>query len=220
MNEECRDFSEIVLSEILGPAFNKRYMSIKQPIQRDYYLSEVSVNGDLKRGTTTSMVPSFYVEDDYAEILSDEPAWIVKHSHVNFNDNTDWKNDRIKRNDKYKMQWECESKIKWMDLGPDYFPRYLRTVECTSKYCWYGHYKCKPRSFTVKILKRRRDKCINVDSGSIINNNNNNNNNDHFRFNNGIKFDRDVTILNPQGKQNLFIQFYYCKSSIYIFYFV
>lgn len=216
-DDECRDFSEIILTEILGPAFNRRYMSISKPLQRDYYLSDVSVTSDLKRGTP-SMIPSFYVEDDYAQIISDEPAWIVKHSNINFNDynndNSNKKNDnnnddddgnnndRIKRSDKYKMQWECESRIKWIDLGPDYFPRYLRTVECVAKYCWYGHYKCKPRSFTVKILKRRRDKCINVNTGSIINNNNNNVNDDRLSYNNGIQFDRDVTISNNQGKHD------------------
>ncbi|CAK9293828.1 unnamed protein product [Gordionus sp. m RMFG-2023] len=52
--------------------------------------------------------------------------------------------------------WECKSKVIWKDLGPDYFPRYLRTIECTSKKCFYSFYNCVPKAFTVKILKRDR----------------------------------------------------------------
>lgn len=59
-----------------------------------------------------------------------------------------------------KRPWECEAKIKWLDLGYDYYPRYLRTVECTRNSCFYGHFTCKPRSFTVKILRRRKGECV------------------------------------------------------------
>lgn len=59
-----------------------------------------------------------------------------------------------------KRPWECEAKIKWLDLGHDYYPRYLRTVECTRHSCFYGHFTCKPRSFTVKILRRRKGECV------------------------------------------------------------
>lgn len=212
VHSDCRDFSQNLLTEILGPAFNSRYMSIRKPLQRDDYLSEIAQqnggNSDMKRRVTSS-IPSFYVDEEYAQELSDEPAWIARHSNINDNDYSNNTRERTKRNDKHKMQWECESKIKWIDLGPDYFPRYLRTVECTSKYCWYGHYKCKPRSFTVKILKRRRDKCINVGSGSIINKENFDfNTNVNVKTNdyqNGIKFDRDRTNINA----GILIKYYF-----------
>lgn len=161
-NSECRDISEILLTEILGPAYNTRYMSIKEPLQRDYYLSDLPQNGENVKRRTQSNSHSFYVDNDYTSELSEEPAWIVKHSNIN-NLNDSRNNERSKRNNKIRNQWQCDSAIKWIDLGPDYFPRYLRTVECITKYCWYGHYKCKPKSFAVKILKRRRDKCINID---------------------------------------------------------
>ena len=63
-------------------------------------------------------------------------------------------------NQSSKRPWECEAKIKWLDLGYDYYPRYLRTVECTRHACFYGHFTCTPRSFTVKILRRRRGECV------------------------------------------------------------
>ncbi|KAJ8963504.1 hypothetical protein NQ314_005583 [Rhamnusium bicolor] len=66
----------------------------------------------------------------------------------------------------YLQEWHCNSRIKWTDLGPDYFPRYLRSVECLAENCWFNIYKCRPKSFTVKVLKRKRDKCIIAGSGT------------------------------------------------------
>lgn len=66
-------------------------------------------------------------------------------------------------------QWECQSKIRWQDLGPDYYPRYLRSVECTSQTCWYDMMQCRPRSFTVKLLRRKRDRCV-EDNGFKVGN--------------------------------------------------
>ncbi|CAK9304383.1 unnamed protein product [Gordionus sp. m RMFG-2023] len=68
--------------------------------------------------------------------------------------------------------WKCESKEIWKDLGPDHFPRYLRTIECITKKCFYSFYNCVPRAFTVKILKRRRKEkagysCIDSTSDEI-----------------------------------------------------
>lgn len=55
--------------------------------------------------------------------------------------------------------WVCPSNLLWLDLGRDYYPRYIRTIECLSKSCWYGYYECKPRSFTVRLLRRRQGQC-------------------------------------------------------------
>lgn len=55
--------------------------------------------------------------------------------------------------------WKCDSTVRWIDLGPDYFPRYLRTVECTKHYCWYKAFVCKAKSFAIKILRRRQGLC-------------------------------------------------------------
>lgn len=130
----------------------------------------------------------FYVDDTYSMEISDKPAWEVMHlselekanNRKSFNDtseNLQANSTRVqrsinnrRRNDdagqqqqqqqQSKRPWECEAKIKWLDLGNDYFPRYLRTVECTRHACFYGHFTCTPRSFTVKILRRRRGECV------------------------------------------------------------
>jgi hypothetical protein len=129
-----------------------------------------------KRGTSDFM--PFYVDDTYAMEISDRPAWEVQHLK-NSTENgeveevtADESQTRVQRSNfrrrtdsdggsqQSKRPWECEAKIKWLDLGYDYYPRYLRTVECTRHSCFYGHFTCKPRSFTVKILRRRRGECV------------------------------------------------------------
>ncbi|CAG0879693.1 unnamed protein product [Cyprideis torosa] len=46
--------------------------------------------------------------------------------------------------------WDCEKRQMWVDLGDNHFPRYLRTMECVQKSCFYGSFRCVPRAFTVK----------------------------------------------------------------------
>lgn len=121
----------------------------------------------------------FYVDDTYAMEISDEPAWEVKHlselekennkriaDEQNSNSTRSKRASNRRRVDDSNQErqernpWECEAIEKWLDLGIDYYPRYLRTVECTRSSCWYGHFTCKPRSFTVKLLRRRRGECV------------------------------------------------------------
>lgn len=58
-----------------------------------------------------------------------------------------------------QLPWKCDSKIVWNDLGDNYYPRFLRNVVCMNEKCWFGHFKCRPRAFTVNVLKRIRDSC-------------------------------------------------------------
>ncbi|KAE8748822.1 Prothoracicotropic hormone, partial [Frankliniella occidentalis] len=57
------------------------------------------------------------------------------------------------------MQWHCESPLRWVDLGPDYFPRYLRSADCGHHTCTGSGFVCRPRSFSVKVLRRREGVC-------------------------------------------------------------
>lgn len=165
-NTICEDLSEMILTDILGPAYNSRYMSIKEP--RDEPEPTKTKNSqNTKRAPTFS---PFYVDKDFAEIIADEPAWNVNHFdplNIRIN-NTSPKIRKKRAMPRPATQWECISKVIWKDLGPDYFPRYLRTVECITKVCWYGHYRCRPRSFTVKLLKRRRNRCITAEPNTKI----------------------------------------------------
>lgn len=156
-----------------------RYMSVDEPIFTD----DSDDNPSLKRDAQN--FKPFYVDDTFAMELSDKPAWEVSHltgseiaaaRQMGENDDvlsknttrTKRANNRRRNEDgsqpqqqqQSKRPWECEAKIKWIDLGYDYYPRYLRTVECTRHACFYGHFTCKPRSFTVKLLRRRRGECV------------------------------------------------------------
>lgn len=184
----CMVLPPTVLSDVLGPAYNSRYMSIENPIEDGVNGNEESYNKYVVQSSPTSKRKTnsyrpFYVDDTYVSQISDRPAWEVKHSMAqtsrdkreasddeNWSDNRNGEKLRPNRNlnsrngaplpPRGERPWKCEAQIKWLDLGSDYFPRYLRTVECTKHFCWYGHYACRPRSFTVKILRRRNGECV------------------------------------------------------------
>lgn len=48
----------------------------------------------------------------------------------------------------------CESLARLLDLGREYAPRYLPSVDCAGG-CWHGLYHCRHRYYDVKVLKRR-----------------------------------------------------------------
>lgn len=196
-SQSCGNVPPTVLTEVLGSAYNSRYMSIDEPIQyeEDILNDDTTYQYSTSKRKTDAYQP-FYVDDKYALELSNKPAWEVKHTATksdvlldtqqetkrarrdskniavqNADDDIEINVDRNKRATNRRggisskirngeRPWECEAKIKWIDLGPDYFPRFLRTVECTKHVCWYGHFTCKPRSFTVKILRRRSGECV------------------------------------------------------------
>lgn len=70
-----------------------------------------------------------------------------------------------RRKNQIPTTWKCEATIDWVDLGPDYFPRYLRTIKCTKHLCYYDQFRCKAKSFAVKILHRAKGMC--VDAGNL-----------------------------------------------------
>lgn len=156
-------------------------MSVDEPVFTDDFNDNPSPKRDAQN------FKPFYVDDTYAEELSDRPAWEVSHltgdaevageiraadpnknsterakraNNRRRNEDTSQQQQPASQQNKSKRPWECEAKIKWIDLGYDYYPRYLRTVECTRHACFYGHFTCKPRSFTVKLLRRRRGECV------------------------------------------------------------
>lgn len=214
--EKCEELPEMVLAELLGEAYNSRYMSVNRPVSYDELRSDYpSANTLSKRKVENS--PSFYVEETHTVELSEKAAWDIRGHIEDFESSQLSKRRRRKRaaavvNDQIKLEpgnvsemgneesaetapddgeplttrnkraygrngfspfdgqrtndnlkklypWKCDASIKWIDLGPDYFPRFLRTVECTRHYCWYKKFMCKPKSFAVKVLHRRKGIC-------------------------------------------------------------
>ncbi|XP_058055995.1 protein trunk [Anopheles bellator] len=211
-NSSCQQLPTLVLIELLGAAFNPRYMSIEEPpIADDGDDGTMAGTGEQRAGMASSAKRNsepflpFYVDDKYRPEPSNKPAWEVNHvleaipysapgaartrrdlfnavlhdmveqaTRTDAETETSPSPSRGKRSYDGKSRarkvtggsprpWECESKIRWTDLGPDYFPRFLRSVECTRQNCWYGHYTCQPRSFLVKILHRRTGQCVQSD---------------------------------------------------------
>lgn len=67
----CEKVPDNLLEEILGPAFNARYMSISEPNV------EMLVTG--RKRASDSL--NFDVENDHVEDLEDQPAWMLTN-HV------------------------------------------------------------------------------------------------------------------------------------------
>lgn len=167
---ECESLPERVLVKILGSAYNPRYMSVDVPLMDTETGPQVisGVNG--KRGVNDEIGPDFYVDDEFKMDLSSQPAWQV--DFVTKTGNRQKRHTGNYHRNEQQLQrekpWFCDSKIRWHDLGADYYPRWLRTVECVKHDCWYGRASCKPRSFTVKILKRQRGRCVTAEGLSSL----------------------------------------------------
>lgn len=167
----CSQLTQQNLIIILGQAFNPRYMSIEQPTHN---------SNNAMGNKRSSHEIQFFADNDIVSV-GDFPAW--ETNHLNYFEKKDETaedtSSKIARNtfvermstksDIFKSRpWECLSKINWIDLGVHYFPRYVRTIECTSKKCWYGHFNCKPKSFTIKVLRKKIGSCIRVSEKLVM----------------------------------------------------
>lgn len=206
-SQKCEEVPQIILAELLGEAYNSRYMSVNRPMTDDD-LENSNANDRnaytvVKRKVDT--LPSFYVEEKHSIELSEKPAWDIRDNLEEFEsqlgknrrkkraisimtdrtktDNATQKrsaeltateNETVRNKRAYSRKaydgqhpsdikrlypWLCDSTIKWIDLGPDYFPRFLRTVECEAHYCYFKMFMCRPKSFAVKVLHRKRGVC-------------------------------------------------------------
>lgn len=174
----CTELSQKSLSMILGQAFNPRYMSIEAP--RGSHSKEDSTKYGNKR---SSFDIPFYADNDVVS-LGSLPAWETNHFayYEEKNEDESLKKKSIEKRNVFgdsngghakpeifkTRPWECSSIINWIDLGLNYFPRYIRSIECIAKKCWYGHFKCKPKSFTIKVLRRKPGSCIHVSEKLIF----------------------------------------------------
>lgn len=93
-------------------------------------------------------------EDADDGTLSGVPSDHWLHRAASGNDGGVTPRSRVRREESSKKPWGCESHMVWEDLGEDRFPRYLRTVRCRGEQCWFTHFRCQGRAFTVNVLRR------------------------------------------------------------------
>ena len=186
----CEPATKDELLELLGPAFNARYMSVDKPTKDTGPVmgneDALSLMGDDPKSTVAmdshqknNSHGSLAVDADFRRDLPNEPSLSTTKIRRGLARGKTVTVERFLRRikrapgkqkgggsaNKPHYAWECESRIKWHDLGGDTFPRFLRGVECTQPTCWYGHFSCRPRAFTVKVLRRKSDECIRVKVG-------------------------------------------------------
>ncbi|PFX31008.1 protein trunk-like isoform X6 [Stylophora pistillata] len=62
--------------------------------------------------------------------------------------------------------WTCQTSKVWINLGPKFFPRHVRSVTCSSDKCWFNHFRCRPKYYTIKVLKKKEGQCLRVFSST------------------------------------------------------
>ncbi|CAL8118144.1 unnamed protein product [Orchesella dallaii] len=66
--------------------------------------------------------------------------------------------ERVKRNELSESHsGGCMAKRQWIDMGSDYYPRYVKSYHCTGSTCdrGFGEFgECKPKHYTTKVLKK------------------------------------------------------------------
>lgn len=166
-DEDCEQLEAEELGQMLGGAYNARYMSIQEPQAK-----HLDPNSKKRGAEEGEML--FAVDESFAQDLSDRPAWEVNFADAEHSQHP----ERAKRSlnqdhQKEKRPWQCDMEEIWSHLGPDYFPQYLRTVRCANTRCFNGRFTCQPRSFTVHLLRRRRGRCAQMGRGRQGETNNN-----------------------------------------------
>lgn len=139
----CRNINDDLISRLqtlMGDSYNPNRMVIK----RNHIPQNESLN--YETGNILELIPFMYKRQHHKS----------KRSQV------------IKPfSPELPLPWSCEGRVAWRDLGPDYFPRYIREVECAQRTCWYSHYKCRAKPYTLKVLKRNSIACNRSDAASL-----------------------------------------------------
>lgn len=96
---KCGILPQTVLIDVLGAAFNSRYMSIELP--KDY---EEEMGSYHRNKRHSEFLQPFYVDDSFAIDISDKPAWEVRHGSASTSNSNNFKtfmtnmgSDRSKR---------------------------------------------------------------------------------------------------------------------------
>ncbi|GAB6022668.1 hypothetical protein CHUAL_006761 [Chamberlinius hualienensis] len=127
------------------------------PWQPESEIEEDGFNYDVKNPRKSPIEIQSDYDDDYRPVESSKFDYNSEKASEIFLKKI---KPRPRRSYSSGLPFVCKSKEVWIDLGANHFPRFLRNVVCVSERCWYGHLSCKPKAFTVKILRRRKDSCI------------------------------------------------------------
>lgn len=173
---KCEEIPSDSLYRRLGPAFNARYMSMDKPVDDSeitkWDTNSKTMNDQQVRHRKRNRHNRFFVESNFHRILPEEKYISLENDDQRLNVTTGQRKfiDRVKRASKKRktsrkskdnaLPWQCESRVIWQDLGNDYFPRFLRSVECGKDRCWFNHFQCRAKAFTVKVLRRTSDTCV------------------------------------------------------------
>ncbi|GAB6022803.1 hypothetical protein CHUAL_006901 [Chamberlinius hualienensis] len=65
-----------------------------------------------------------------------------------------------RKNSSNDLSWECKSEEKWLYLGENNFPPFIRTVVCTQKRCFKDHFSCRPMATSLSVLRRLKFSCV------------------------------------------------------------
>lgn len=173
---DCNYVPLLILKRLHGSAMDLKYMSADSP----YGHTEESApfNGGIKIRRAAREKPAvFRVQDIHFELLSNEPAWNYEWNafaaqrrlqcdrepielKLDLDDPTTSapvtpRNGFRGRDSTDTAPWRCETRRKWLQLPIEYYPRYLRSVQCSRPSCWYGNYECMARRMTVYVLQRQ-----------------------------------------------------------------
>ena len=173
---KCPESSTDVLLSRLGTAFNVRYMSIERPVHKPQVpqKKEIGYQQDEHVSYNTEKELDFYVDSNFVRELGEGE---YHRKRVASRSPVEQFLKRIRRSVKSKkrkaprrvqnrneLPWKCPTRLVWRDLGTDHFPQFLRSVRCLSKDCWFSHFRCLPKAFTMKVLKRKSDDCVPIPS--------------------------------------------------------
>lgn len=176
-SSDCAIIPLEVLKRLHAAAMDHTYMSADLPYA-DTELPDAGFKGGRKIRRTIHHDPTaFETSDAHFEVVSELPAWDIVWNMLNAGEmryrrepielkldlddppspstpspksngfRGRWPSDRV--------PWRCESQYEWMRLPMDFYPRFLRSVQCTRRTCWlHGNYECTARRASVQLLQR------------------------------------------------------------------
>lgn len=107
----------------------------------------------LGRNYNTKLMAIEVLDKKYEEISRSRKEWLIMH----LQNTTELAEDDVDSKRSFEMlkhiyenmeqNYECGSYTKMIDLGPNYFPRYIFSISCKSSQCFH-------KAETIKLLRR------------------------------------------------------------------